>query len=346
MNLKNFISEISEPEELWVNIPDYEDLYMISTFGRILSKEKLVNNGYADILKPCRLLKSYEYEGRLSIILTKDKVSKKFSLSQLVASVFLPKPDPNYLLKFKDKNSLNCKVDNLIWCPKIDRHVQFIIEDLGGEIWKDVVGYEGYYSVSNKGRLKSLSRDVFTSNRVIHTQDRIMEQTTNVGGYYYVTLSKNGSCKKCLVHRLVALTFIDNPNNYPHVDHIDTNPKNNCVENLRWVTPSLNMQNETTKQNVSKGLKGKTNISWNCTPIVQLQGDLLVAQYPSIAEAERSGFGYSGIQKCLYKKQKTHKGYSWMYLSDYLKLSPQTISTTASGIVSIPTAITETPPSV
>ena len=81
MNLQNFISEISQPEELWVNVPDYEDLYMISTFGRILAKEKLVNNGYKDILKPCRLLKNHESEGRLSIILT------NFSLANILPKV-------------------------------------------------------------------------------------------------------------------------------------------------------------------------------------------------------------------------------------------------------------------
>lgn len=323
MNLQEFISKISEPEEIWVDIPDYEDLYMISTKGRILTKEKIVNNGYKDIIKPCRLLKNHENEGRLSIQLTKEGKSKKFSISQLVALIFLPKPQDDYILKFKDKNPLNCSLNNLVWCPKIDRHVQYIIEPIEGEIWKDIVGYEGYYAVSNKGRIKSLSRDVYTKNRVIHTQDKLMELTPNVGGYHYVTLSREGSYKKCLVHRLVAVAFIDNPNQYPHIDHIDTNVTNNCVENLRWVTPSLNMQNELTKEHVSKGLRGKTNQSWNCTPIVQLQGDLLIKQYPSIAEAERQGFGYSGIQKCLSKKQKTHKGYSWMYLSDYIKLSPQ-----------------------
>lgn len=323
MNLQEFIFKISEPEELWVNIPDYEDLYMISNYGRIIAKEKLVNNGYKDVIKPHKLLKNNESDGRLSIQLTKDGKNKKFSISQLVASVFLPKPQDDYLLKFKDKNPLNCKLENLIWCPKIDRHVQYIIEPIEGEIWKDVVGYEGYYAVSNKGRIKSLSRDILCKNRVIHTQDKLMEITPNVGGYNYITLSKEGSYKKHFVHRLVAQAFIENPNNYPHVDHIDTNVNNNCSDNLRWVTPSLNMQNELTKEHVSKGLKEKINKSWNCTPIVQLQGDLLINQYPSIAEAERQGFGYSGIQKCLYKKQKTHKGYSWMYLSDYIKLTPQ-----------------------
>ena len=327
MNLETFISEISEPNENWANISGYEDLYMISTNGRVLAKEKFVNNGHKDVLKPCKILKNNSNNGRLSIQLKKEGTTKKFSISQLVAASFLPKPGDDYILKFKDKNLLNCKLDNLVWCKKIDRHAKYIIESIEGEIWKDIPGYEGYYAISNKGRIKSLSKDIQANNRIIHTQDRIMELTKNVGGYYYITLSKEGVYKKCLVHRLVASTFIENPNNYPHVDHIDTNITNNTVENLRWVTPSMNMQNELTRDHVSKGLKGKTNKSWNCTPIVQLRETLLVNQYPSIAEAKRKGFGYTSIQKCLAGKQLTHKGYSWMYLSDYLKLSPQGITT-------------------
>lgn len=328
MNLQNFISEISEENEVWKDIPNYEDLYMISTLGRILAKEKLVHNGYDFVPKPCRLLKVSESDNRKSIQLYRDGKSKKFSISKLLTKCFLPCPDKNYILKFKDKNPLNCVVDNLIWCPKVDRHAQFITDDLEGEVWKDIPGYEGYYAASNKGRIKSLSREVVTSTRIIHTQDRIMITTPNVGGYLYVSLSKNNKTKKFMVHRLIGITFIENPNNYPHIDHIDTNPGNNCVENLRWVTPKLNMKNEITQQHLSDCRKGKINGSWNCSPIVQLQGDLLINTYPSIAEAERAGFCYSSIQRCLYGQYKQHKGYKWMYLNDYNKLTPEGVITT------------------
>lgn len=329
-NLENFISQNSEPNEIWKNIPNYEDLYMISTHGRIIAKEKYVSNRYKNVLKPVRFLKINIDDNRKKITLAKDGKSQKFSILKLMAEVFLPKPDDNYILKFKDNNPLNCNLDNLIWMHKIDRHTKFVIDNLEGEVWKDVPGYEGYYSVSNKGRIISLSRNIITSNRIIHTQDRLMELTPNVYGYLYITLSKQGKYKKHMVHRLVAMAFIDNPNNYPHIDHIDTNITNNAVENLRWVTPSLNMQNELTKKHVSEGLKNKHNRSWNCTPIVQLRDNILIKTYPSIAEAERNGFGYSGIQKCLYGKQKTHKGYKWMYLSEYNDLTPEGISTPAS----------------
>lgn len=326
MNLNEFILSISENDEKWLDIPDYQDLYMISSYGRVIAKEKVVNNRYRDVLKPCRLLKTSTSGNRLTVTLSRNGTDKKLGIAILVAKLFLPEPKSNEILKFKDKNSLNCNVNNLIWCPKIDKHVKYVIQDLEGEIWKDVKDFEGYYAISNKGRLKSLSRDIVASNRIIHTQDRIMEITPNISGYLYVTLSKNGVYKKRFVHKLVAEAFIPNPNNYPHIDHIDTNKLNNCVDNLRWVTPVMNMNNELTKKHVSEGLKGKTNESWNCTPIVQLQGGLLVKQYPSIAEAKRAGFGYSGIQRCLARKQYTHKGYTWMYLVDYLKLAPQTAS--------------------
>ena len=160
MNLETFISEISEPNENWANISGYEDLYMISTNGRVLAKEKFVNNGHKDVLKPCKILKNNSNNGRLSIQLKKEGTTKKFSISQLVAASFLPKPGDDYILKFKDKNLLNCKLDNLVWYKKIDRHAKYIIESIEGEIWKDIPGYEGYYAISNKGRIKSLSKDI------------------------------------------------------------------------------------------------------------------------------------------------------------------------------------------
>lgn len=323
MDLNKFLQQNSELNEEWKDIPNFEEFYMISNYGRIISKERYVNNGHQNIYKPIKFLKVNIYDNRKFITLSKDGKDKKFSLSKLIADVFIPKPSEDCILKFKDNNSLNCTINNLVWIKKIDRHTKFNIENLIDEVWKDIPGYEGYYAASNKGRIKSLSRDVYTNNKIIHTQDRIMNQTTNVGGYFYVTLSKNGSYKKCLVHRLVALTFIENPNNYPHIDHIDTNIKNNCSNNLRWVTPSLNMQNQLTKQHISEGLKGKKNKSWNCTPIVQLKDNKLINIYPSIAEAARNNFGYTGIQKCLAGRQRTHKGFKWMYKVDYDKLSPE-----------------------
>lgn len=115
------------------------------------------------------------------------------------------------------------------------------------EEWRDIKEYKGYYQVSNLGRVKSLCRNI------------IMCQVCKPKGYKYVQLQVNGKCLTIGVHRLVAMAFIPNPNNKPQVDHIDGNPSNNVVTNLRWATQVENMNNPITKERMSKALSGENN---------------------------------------------------------------------------------------
>ena len=96
------------------------------------------------------------------------------------------------------------------------------------ELWKWINGYEGVYKVSSYGNIYS-----FKSNK-------IMKNSPNTRGYLSVELFNNGSSRN-LVHRLVANAFIPNPNNYPQINHIDENPKNNHMDNLEWCTSKYNM---------------------------------------------------------------------------------------------------------
>lgn len=103
------------------------------------------------------------------------------------------------------------------------------IENLPGEIWKDIEGFEGLYQVSNMGRVKSF-----------HFKRNLILNPGNVNGYLEVSLYKPKTNKKRLVHILVAKAFIANPENLPEVNHKDGNKSNNRVENLEWVTSSQN----------------------------------------------------------------------------------------------------------
>lgn len=110
------------------------------------------------------------------------------------------------------------------------------------EVWKDIPGYEGYYQISNNGIVKSLARVIYRSDNVRQTyKESIKKQTLGKRGYYFVTLCKHGVMKKLKVHRLLAILFIPNPYNKPHVNHIDGNKLNNDLENLEWCSNLENL---------------------------------------------------------------------------------------------------------
>ncbi len=109
------------------------------------------------------------------------------------------------------------------------------------EIWKDIKGYEGFYAVSNKGRLKSLHRIKHRINGVpMKIQGRILKQRKSL--YYNIKLRKNNHIETFNVHFLVAQAFLNHKKTKGLViDHIDQNPKNNCVENLRIISHRENL---------------------------------------------------------------------------------------------------------
>lgn len=109
------------------------------------------------------------------------------------------------------------------------------------EEWRDIAGYEGYYQVSNLGRVKCLARKTWNGKVYFNKREMIMKPNLMAIGYYCVTLTKDSIQTKRYIHRLVAEAFIPNPNGLGEVDHIDANPKNNNVNNLRWVTHHDNM---------------------------------------------------------------------------------------------------------
>lgn len=120
------------------------------------------------------------------------------------------------------------------------------------EEWKDIPGFEGLYQVSDLGRVKSLDRGVEAwnakskKNIVYRYKGKILTQTKDKDGYMMLALGKHHPNKK--VHRLVAEAFIPNPENKSEIDHIDGNPENNIVENLRWANRKENINNPITKE--------------------------------------------------------------------------------------------------
>lgn len=195
-----------------------------------------------------------------------------------------------------------------------------------GEEWRDVVGFEGLYMVSSLGRVISLKREV----RNTHCSCRVVEQhiltpNKNASRPKYIRhsyhLYKNKRNRKSITaHRIVATAFIPNPNNYPDIDHIDGNPLNNNVHNLRWCNKVMNMNNPITRKRLSNSKTGKLNTK-KSMPVVRISNDGMIETFPSVMEAYRNGYNHSSILKCCKHKMHTHKGCKWMFLSDYENLT-------------------------
>lgn len=109
------------------------------------------------------------------------------------------------------------------------------------EIWKAIPKYQGY-EVSSAGLIRSTNKITYTEySGFRHWKDRVLKQKTDKGGYKRVSLWSDGIQKYWLVHRIVAIAFIPNPENFEIVNHLDGNPSNNNVENLEWTNSKGNV---------------------------------------------------------------------------------------------------------
>jgi hypothetical protein len=192
---------------------------------------------------------------------------------------------------------------------------------LEGEIWKDIVGYEGLYMVSSLGRVVSLSRPTFNGACQYFTKPCIITSCPKSNGYLVVSIYKKPQQRKTHhVHRLVAEAFCENPYNKPHIDHINANKNDNRAENLRWVTQQENNKNPLSSIKISRTLKGKVG-NKNSHPIVSINGSGEVVHYCSISVAGSLGFSRYKITRCCKGLADSYDGKKWMYLSDYETLN-------------------------
>lgn len=111
------------------------------------------------------------------------------------------------------------------------------------EIWKDVIGFEGYYQVSNTGMVKSLARFYFTkTGKAIQIKEKVLKGHKDTKGYLQVEL-RNGKGRNIkMIHRLVAEAFVSNSDGKEQVNHKDGNKENNSADNLEWVTCQENIR--------------------------------------------------------------------------------------------------------
>lgn len=166
------------------------------------------------------------------------------------------------------------------------------------EIWKPIKGYEGLYEISNWGRVKSLNYH--------HTgKPRLLRPKVDKYGYLVVCFCKDGKRKYFFVHRLVAQSFIPNPDNLPQVNHKDENKKNNNADNLEWCTCLYN---------INYGSHNERRAKTQSKPVLQfsLTGEF-IREWLSISECGRNGFYTSCVCRCCNGELKSHKGFKWCY---------------------------------
>lgn len=177
------------------------------------------------------------------------------------------------------------------------------------EVWKDVVGYEGLYKVSNKGNVMSCERYVNTcggGKRLV--ESKILKPFKCPGGYQEVNLWKNNKMKTTMIHRIVAKAFLENPYSLPEVNHKDENKENNSVDNLEWCT---------SKYNANYGTRNARMIEQKPTkPVFMMdKSGNVIKKFNSLGDASREmGFDISAIIRVCKGKQKTSGGYKWSYV--------------------------------
>ena len=114
-------------------------------------------------------------------------------------------------------------------------------------IWKPIKGFEGLYEVSTEGQIKSCKKIIICKDgKVKHLKERILKPGKGKYGRNQYTLSKNGIKYSVRGYRIVAETFLKNPNNLPEVNHKDGNNSNDKLENLEWID---------TEDNIKHGIK-------------------------------------------------------------------------------------------
>lgn len=183
----------------------------------------------------------------------------------------------------------------------------FSNKELSQEYWRDIPQWEGFYQASTLGRIRSIDRWVDQNGmKPRFYRGLILSAVSDKDGYLRVSLHKSGYSQMFTIHRLVALSFISNPNNYSEINHKDEIKTNNRVDNLEWCTVEYNLLYSNSIEKACSARKRKVEQR-------RRDGTLLRA-FDSMSDASReTGVNINRISGCANKKKgfKYAGGYSW-----------------------------------
>lgn len=178
------------------------------------------------------------------------------------------------------------------------------------ERWKDIDGFEGYYQVSDTGRVRSLDRVVTTTRYgkplSMARKGKVLRSTVGRDGYPSIQIYKESEYYTFKIHRLVAKAFVENPDSLPEVNHIDGNKKNNNAENLEWCTRKHNIRHA-----FKNGLIDPKNRSCNRKSVRRSDGVI----FRSLTEAAKeSGTHVSDVSMCCHGTLAHTGGYGFEFV--------------------------------
>ena len=331
-NLNDLVKDVKIAEELiseticeetkldvWRDVEGFEGRYEVSFLGHLRFADKsdkrpVSCTKYGDYLRA-----NLKHKGD-------DKSLKNIAVHILVAKAFVPNPKGYTFVKHINGRLTDNRADNLEWVefkPKKKRkrkskHTSKTasvlprlgvseVEVIDGELWKDVMGFDGLYKISRGGNVISFWRK---KSRYIKAETC----STKNGGYLlsYNLTDKDGKRYRKMAHILVAEHFIPNPLGYESVMHIDGDPQNNNVDNLRWTERSV--KHRVKKSESYKKLEGKHNLMTTQEVEQYYTDGTYINTFKSISEAaEKTKCSYTSIKEVLDEKKSSIGGYVWKY---------------------------------
>lgn len=221
--------------------------------------------------------------------------------------------DPSATLIVSENILNRNKMDKLKFeeLPDVKSEKWLDTEDLQGEVWRDVFE-DGFYKVSNYGRLKSVKRTIKNGDVQHLIKEKIMKPCMSKKGYLVHNVRHNGKSMTKTLHLLVWESFNGKTQKGFEVNHIDENKFNNTLENLNILTHKDNINWGTHNARMAKTLSKTHRLA---RKVEQIKNGKVVATFCSIAECERqTGIKHQPISACCLRKRKTHKGYEWRFI--------------------------------